>query len=451
MKKLIAMLLCIVLVLSLATVSFAAVENIRIEAENPSDKAVHTEFHRYSWEPEDSTNGVHHENRVLAEDGLEYANGEKTIINFAYLDSYTYTFEAVAAGTYELHILGDCDRDIDVTYTINGGAVVNGKFLGHTGGAGAGYGGIEDFNLGEVTLVKGSNTLSVTLKNQEANVNLQTDAYVLVPVNVQEEPATPEELPEILKGTPTVDGVLDELYESSLSMVQGKEPAIWVAGAGDPDNVQATVYFLHDGEFLYVCAVVTGDSTLVDTEASGWACDGVDVWFLTPSAPTDPTRTKITLDAFGQPYDADNKYIGDHENGLNVDLSKIEKAATRTENGYVTEAKIPVPYASESEGTIAINLQLNNIYAYDAAAGNGSATPGDGKFGFYGSQFQTAPTTIALSDTVAELPQPPATEPPATEPPVDEPPKTGDIFSVIIAVLAVTACGITVVAGKKKA
>lgn len=440
MKKIIVTLLCLALMLSLATVSFAAVDNIRIEAEKPTEKTVDTEFHRYSWEPEGSTNGIDHTNRVLDADGLEYQNGDKAVINFAYLDSYTYTFEAAAAGTYELHILGDCDRDIDVTYTINGGAAVDGKFNGHTGGAGAGYGGIEDFNLGEVTLVKGSNTLSVTLTKQEKNINLFTDAYVLVPVNVT------EEQPEILKGTPVVDGQLDKLYESSLSMVQGKEPAIWVSGAGDPDDVQATVYFLHDGEYLYVCAVVTGDSAVIDTEASGWACDGIDVWFLTPAAPSEPTRTKITLDAFGQPYDADNKYIGAYENSLNVDLSKIEKAATRTENGYVTEAKIPVPYASESEGTIAINLQLNNIYTYDAAAGNGSATSGDANFGFYGAQFAVAPSIIVLSNTAATEPAP--EQPPVTPDP--ENPKSGDAIAAVIALLAVSACGVAVVSGKKK-
>lgn len=436
MKKIIVMLLCLALMLSLATVSFAAVADIRIEAEKPSDKAVHTEFHRYSWEPEGSTKGVDHTKRVLADDGLEYTNAEKNIINFAYLDSYTYTVDVVAAGTYELHALLDCDRDIEIHYTVNGGSEVKSNtYLGHTNGAG--YAGkMEDQILGSVELVKGSNTLSFTAKAQEANVNIQMDAYVLVPVNVVEEPA---ELPEILKGTPTVDGKLDDMYKQSLSMEQGKDPAIWVSNAGDPDDVKATVYFLHDGEFLYVCAVVTGDSAIIDTEASGWACDGVDVWFLTPAAPSDATRTKITLDAFGQAYDADNKYIGDHENGLNVDLSKIEKAAVRTENGYVTEAKIPVPYASESEGTIAINLQLNNIYAYDAASGNGSATPNDGKFGFYGSQFQTAPTTIVLSDTAVTTPDP------------EGPSKTGNVvLSVLAGLLTVSAIGGAVLIGKKK-
>lgn len=245
--------------------------------------------------------------------------------------------------------------------------------------------------------------------------------------------------PEILKGTPVVDGKLDALYESSLSLVQGKDPVIWVPKE-DTDNVEATVYFLHDGEYLYVCAVVTGDSAIVDTGATSWACDGIDVWFLTPAAPSDPTRTKITLDAFAQPYDADNKYISQHENGLEVDLSKVEKAAVRDDANktYVVEAKLPIPYASESEGTIIINLQLNNVY--DPADTGSGAYNG----GFYGAQFSTAGTTIVLSETAATAPSVPTA--PATEP---ENPKTGDAFSMIIAMMAVSAMGIAVVVGKK--
>ena len=427
MKKLIAMLLCVVLVLSLATVSFAAeAETIRIEAEKPSAKAVHTEFHRYSWEPEGSTKGVDHTKRALDADGLEYTNAEKTIINFAYLDSYTYTVDVAVAGTYELHALLDCDRDIEIHYTVNSGAEVKSNtYLGHTNGAGY-AGAVEDQLLGTVELVAGSNTLTFTAKAQEANVNI----WMLVPV-------APD--PEILKGTPVVDGKLDALYESSLSLVQGKDPVIWVPKE-DTDNVEATVYFLHDGEYLYVCAVVTGDSAIVDTGATSWACDGIDVWFLTPAAPSDPTRTKITLDAFAQPYDADNKYISQHENGLEVDLSKVEKAAVRDDANktYVVEAKLPIPYASESEGTIIINLQLNNVY--DPADTGSGAYNG----GFYGAQFSTAGTTIVLSETAATAPSVPTA--PATEP---ENPKTGDAFSMIIAMMAVSAMGIAVVVGKK--
>lgn len=431
MKKLIAMLLCIALVFSLSTVAFAAeVADIRIEAEKPSAKAVHTEFHKYSWEPEGSTKGVDHTNRVLDADGLEYANAEKTIINFAYLDSYTYTVDATA-GAYELHALLDCDRDIEIHYTVNGGAEVKSNtYLGHTNGAG--YAGkMEDQLLGIVELVEGSNTLSFTAKAQEANVNIQMDAYVLVPV-------APD--PEILKGTPVVDGKLDDLYKESYSFTINNKDFASLAAQGDTDDLEATLYILHDGEYLYVCAVVTGDSEIYDTNKS-WPLDGVDLWFL-QADPSTNLRTKITLEAHGSPSGEFN--ANQHENEVfgrepSVDMSKVVNAATQDQAGktYVTEAKFPIPWASESEGTIVINVQLNNAYS-------------NGNYGSYGEQYgvNTDYTTIILSDTEAKVETP---DPEPTTPnPDDSNAETGDTISVFVAMMAVSAVGMAVVIGKKK-
>ena len=237
--------------------------------------------------------------------------------------------------------------------------------------------------------------------------------------------------PEILKGTPVVDGKLDGLYKDSHQISVDKSSVIWVPKE-DPDDVKTTAYFLHDGEYLYVCAVITGDTTIVDTGAKGWACDGIDVWFLLPES---TTRTKITLDAFAQPYDEDNKYIGNFENGLNVDLSKVEKAAIRDEanNSSVVEAKIPIPYYSESEGTIGINVQLNNVY--DPADTGSGAYNG----GFYGAQYNN-PVVIVLSETEAVAPVDPD---PSN-------PKDGDSISVFVALMAVSAIGAAVIIKKKE-
>jgi hypothetical protein len=91
------------------------------------------------------------------------------------------------------------------------------------------------------------------------------------------------------------------------------------------------------------------------------------------------------------------------------------------------EAKIPVPYYSESEGTIGINIQLNNVY--DPADTGSGAYNG----GFYGAQYNN-PVVIALSDTAAKAPS-------GSD-------KTGDMIGVVIALLAVSGTAITVL--KKK-
>ena len=94
----------------------------------------------------------------------------------------------------------------------------------------------------------------------------------------------------------------------------------------------------------------------------------------------------------------------------------------------ITEVKLPIPYASESEGTVVINVQLNNAYS-------------SGDFGSYGEQFGGNPDTLLLSATAAEAPK--------TEGDQPANPKTGDALAMVIAMMAVATLGIVVI-GKKK-
>ena len=463
MKKLTAMLLCIVLVLSLATVAFAAepateilkgapVVDGKMDALYEGSYTVTVDKSSVIWVPKEDTDDVKTTVRFLHDGEYLYVcaivTGDSAIVDTGAaswacdgIDVWFMTPEANVRSKITLDAFAQ-PYDEDNKYI---GAYENGLNIDLSKVEKAAI--RDEANKSYVVEAKipvpfyseseGTIGINIQLNNVYDPTDIgdgsknggfygaQYNNPVIVALSdiaaVEPQPA-----PEILKGTPVVDGKLDGLYKGSLSIVQGKEPAIWVPKE-DPDNVEATVYFLHEGEYLYVCAVVTGDSTIVDTGAVGWACDGIDVWFLTPEA---NVRSKITLDAFAQPYDEDNKYIGNFENGLNVDLTKIEKAAVRDEanNTYVVEAKIPVPYYSESEGTIGINIQLNNVYDADA-----NTDTGNKKGGFYGAQYNN-PVVIALSNTAAKAPAG-----------SDE---TGDAISLVIAMLAVSALGITVM--KKK-
>ncbi len=427
-KKTLAMLLCIVLVLALATVAFAeeSEHTIIIEAESATEKTMSQEkYHLYD------ENYLDHTTRVFADDGYEYpAPGNTDIILARYNDWFTYTVEVATAGTYTFGINGGyIDRDSPFDIYVDDAMIGTGTFMDHDEGYGS-PNAIVDDDLITMDLTAGTHTIKLSIQHK-ANHQFWIDHFYLDLDTPAEEP----ELPEILKGSATVDGVLDEAYKNSYTVSVGKESPIWVPKE-DPDDVKTTVYFLHDGEYLYVCAEVTGDSTIVDTNAAGWVVDGIDVWFLSPEA---NVRSKITLDAFAQAYDADNKYIGQWENGLEIDLTKIEKAAVRGEGSYVVEAKIPVAWYSESEGTIGFNIQLNNCYDADA-----NTDTGNKKGGYYGAQFQNGPEHIvALSDTPA-VSEPPVTEP--SDPGISE---TGDVISLIVAMLAVSGLGITVVSKKK--
>ncbi len=246
------------------------------------------------------------------------------------------------------------------------------------------------------------------------------------------QPPVTEPATEILKGTPTVDGKLDDIYKSSFTVKIDNKTAPVLMAKDDTDDLKATVYFLHDGEYLYICGVVTGDSAIVDAAAKGWACDGIDMWFLLPE---QPLRTKVTLDAFAQPYGEVLKF-GYQEDKHNLDVNKITKAATRGKTSYIVEAKLPVPYYLASQNNIALNVQLNNVYDADVNKNvNGS------KHGFYGKQYsqpgaELDAVIVKLSNEAATVipdsgnsgnsggTKPPATEPPATEPPATEPPAT---------------------------
>ncbi len=443
-KKSLAMLLCVVLMLSLATVAFAdEATRITVQAENATEKHLNTEvITDYKNDPILWNGKDTHENRPIdAETGYHYSEGwGQSVINICPRDWYVYTFEVATAGTYNFGVKGGTDRNTPFVINVDGSETPETNEPMPAPG---------NYPFAEVTihtlhLDAGTHTIKISI-NENKNHNLAADYFYL---DLVEADAAPVQTVEILKGTAEIDGVLDEAYKSSFSTTVSKEnsPAIWVPKA-DPDNVSATVYFMHDGEFLYVCGVVTGDSTIVDSAAKGWACDGIDLWFLLP---TLPERTKVTLDAFAQPY-GDVLQFGYQEDKHNLDVTKIQKAAVRGEGTYVVEAKLPIPYYMESEGSLAINVQLNNVY--DA---NVNENVAGSNCGFYGKQFTNPGNELdaimaVLSDTAATVPQPPVTDPqpPVTDP---EPPitNTGDVIAVIVAMLAISGLGIAVVAGKKK-
>lgn len=199
------------------------------------------------------------------------------------------------------------------------------------------------------------------------------------------EPAVPAE--SILKGTPTIDGKLDNIYLPSYRVVVDHTMGFNVPVAS-PDKIQAKVYFLHDGESIYVCAVVTGDSAVVDTGLVSWVADAVEIWFSNPAGDS----SKIVMDAFATPWP--HNATNNLENKLKIKLTDVEMAAVRRDGGYTVEMKVAIPYYRKSEGSVAINVQLNNVYAADSDASNWDIRNG----GCYGTQpAKHEPMVVFLS------------------------------------------------------
>lgn len=153
---------------------------IVIEAEKPSDKYVDlVDRNDMMGLPMYQPGELPHSQRPLAEDGLQYCTRSTTRIVFCAFDSYTYTFEVEEAGTYSFRVLGSCDRDSPLIYSVNGGEEAIGYFVRND------YQSYDEIELGTVELVAGTNTITITI-TENKNHNFWVDCYYMVP-------ATPED------------------------------------------------------------------------------------------------------------------------------------------------------------------------------------------------------------------------------------------------------------------
>lgn len=163
------------------------------------------------------------------------------------------------------------------------------------------------------------------------------------------------------KGTPTVDGVLDEIYTQSGSVktnnVKNGGVKVWAAGTGEANsNTLSTTYVLWDENYIYFGTKVT-DSTVVDTKiASGWKADAVEHWIT-----YNGTKDKVSVDAFATKVYGDNKI---------VPQDKCKFAAKVAGDGYVVELAVPTDKYKAGD-KIAFSMQINDFL--EAAATNGAA------------------------------------------------------------------------------
>ena len=80
----------------------------------------------------------------------------------------------------------------------------------------------------------------------------------------------------VLKYTPTIDGVLDNAYLNSAKVDLDTSK---VAGMGTSPNLKGTAYYLWDGGYLYMAAEITGDPKLEATGNSPWTDSAAFTFF----------------------------------------------------------------------------------------------------------------------------------------------------------------------------
>lgn len=230
---------------------------------------------------------------------------------------------------------------------------------------------------------------------------------------------------EVLKGTPTVDGILDEIYTQSVSQSITTDNQVYNSGAEYADSdYKGTAYLLYDGKFLYACSVVTCSAKIdsaaddyISTDVNPWMNDIAENWFELDGA----EKIKVSLDAFGKRVFGTPELTGSEG---------IVGAATITDTGYIVE--LAIPYAGTAGAEIGYALQLNDLIGEGILA-IGSQTPV-----YY--KLNATEVTYPVPETEAPVTEAPAAET-AAPVVVTAAAQTADIMGIVMLVSVVALAG----------
>ncbi len=238
-------------------------------------------------------------------------------------------------------------------------------------------------------------------------------------------PAAAADSTDVLKGTPEIDGVLDEIYLQSASQTLGPDFYHWGGDATTAD-LAAQSYFLWDDDYLYVCVVVEDDDVIdigeqvyVD-DPFNWEADATELWFDEGNG-----KWKTHGEAHGYTF-----FVQGSGGEPSFTTEDTQSAMTITDTGYITEYAMPVANL-EVDGSINMSMQVNDMITHDAHPGTG-----------YASGSQSADITLTFVADEVTYPEP-ETEAPVVEEVVEEATAPATFDAGIIAAVAaiVSAAG----------
>lgn len=199
---------------------------------------------------------------------------------------------------------------------------------------------------------------------------------------------------DVLKGTPVLDGKIDDIYKLSATYTIDTTAKVYNSGAEYTDcpELKATTYMLYDDKNVYIACEVT-DATILSAGADKvkagyvWQNDVTEFWI---SLDKGTTWGQFNMDAFG------------HGIGVGVpaapfaDAAGCKGAATKGTGSYVTE--VSFPHGGLKAGAeFCQQTQVNNILVADAS-----------KIVCIGAQ-KVADRVFKLSATEAFIPKPETT------------------------------------------
>ena len=222
---------------------------------------------------------------------------------------------------------------------------------------------------------------------------------------------------EAKKGTPVVDGKLDDIYKQSGNVtVSNDTNVIWKTGT--PPTVSGTTYFLWDDKYVYFCTVVNDATPTNTADADGkipsnWQGESVEHWLMFSGV-----QSKLSIDRFMKTnYTTKLGMFGDLKYAKHADGNW---AVTSDDKGYTVELAI-VNDGYKAGTEIKCSIQVNDF--------------NDGTKNGVSVGEQKSVNTLKLIETAVELPKTPAK--PATSD------KTADL-GVIVSAVAMAASALVV-------
>lgn len=155
---------------------------------------------------------------------------------------------------------------------------------------------------------------------------------------------------EALKGTPVIDGKLEDFWKQSGKIETGGAPFYTAGGATATDSkASAVTYFLYDDNYFYLATVVSGDTTMSKKgEGKQWKQDAAEYWINITTG-----KMKFANDAFNQGI------YGDNSTDAKL-LEGCKSATSQTKDGYIVEFAVPIS-GKKAGDSIMVSCQFNDL------------------------------------------------------------------------------------------